>query len=286
MRRRNNTTKRKRNGTSKGKKRIHNKAGNASNKSMSVVRVSKVQTLIQTQEGVVESLIAPFKVSELPTLRFNTAAQFGSLFYRMNDLFKYNDGATNFKAVPYFVNTVQNYEKAWVISSSIEVLVQNREPVNSISVCVFPATSNTPVTTSGNFLEYASLPKSKRVTLSPSTGAMSTHKFLLHARLSQIYGPQYVEQDQYAMLPAVTDGPAGTSPSVLAFWGIAYFNATGNNTLTTGGLTVEVTLRYRVQFFDPLRTVSDVVMTIDAAKEKVRKAKEDLAALLISRDTV
>lgn len=253
-------------------------------KNRSVVQISKVQTLVQKQEGVVLSLIAPFKYSELPTLQFNTAAQFGSIFYRMNDLFKVNDGAANAKPVPYFVNTSQNYAKAWVLSSSIEVLVQNREAVNSISVCVFPALSKTAVASANNFLEYCSLPGSKRVTLQASTGGMSTHKFVLYSKMSKMWGPQFIEQDQYAMLlTSPPDGPGLTSPTSLAYWGIAYYNASGNNTLTSGGLTVEVTLRYKVQFFDPLRTISDVVLTVQAAQEKVRKAKEELANALSSQ---
>jgi len=269
-----------RNNRNNAKKKNPNKRNARTGAQRRLVGELTVKTVVQRELGISSSYIAPYKYSELPTLRFNTAVQLGSIFYRMNDMLEVFDGTFNTRQFPFYIHLAKNYLKSWVLTSSIEVIVQNREAVNSLTIIVFPSIDNTAVTTSPNFIEYASLPGAKKVTLQASTGGMSTHRFLLYSNLKKMFGDQYLMQDQYANLGTAATGGISAAVTVPSYWGIAYYNATGANTITTGGITCEVTIRNSVQFFEPNRSTTDNTLSLELTKAHLSSQITDLTTKL------
>lgn len=214
------------------------------------------QAIVLRSVGTPNVLIAPYRYSEAPTLRFNTAIVQGAVFYRMNDMTTFFDtGGT--VSVDFWAEVARMYQLCLVLSSFIEVRVQNRELVNSISVAVFPATDTSVPASATDYKTLASLPGAQRVTLQCSTGGMSTHIFKLRIKGTAMFGPDYKTDLNYCNT-CVTNTSLGISPSsptLKGYWGIAFYNASGANTLTSGGITAEVTITNRVRLSQPARNL-------------------------------
>lgn len=204
--------------------------------------------------GVEDCLVQPFVYRELPTLRFNTAAQVGAIYYYANSMYEMLVGTT--AAIPFWAAITRNYERYLVLHSRIVVNVQNRETVNSIAICVFPCTVNTAIASGANFTSLQSLPGAKTYILQGATGGMSTHTFRLGISLPRIVGEQYEEQDQWAGVSSTAGAGTPTNPTAFVYWGIAYYNPSGNNTLTTGGITCQVSITNKVRLNKPVRGIN------------------------------
>ncbi len=201
--------------------------------------------------GVIDTIVQPYVYRELPGLMFNTAAQVGSNYYYSNSMQQFSVG--NNATVPFWELQALMYERYIVMHSRITVEVQNRETVNSICVCVFPSTNNLAVTTAAIFTSLQSLPGAKTFILQAATGGMSTHTFRLGCSLPRFVGEQYEEQDQWAGVGVAGATCVNASPTAGMYWGIAYYNPTGNNTATTGGITAQVSITNKVRLNKPLR---------------------------------
>ncbi len=220
-----------------------------------IVRKPYIGSVRTSREvGVIDTIEQPFVYRELPGLMFNTAAQVGGNYYYSNSMQQFSVG--NNATVPFWELQSLMYERYIVMHSRIVVEVQNRETTNSICVCVFPSTNNLAVTTAAIFTSLQSLPGAKTFILQAASGGMSTHTFRLGCSLPRFVGEQYEEQDQWAGVGAAGSSCTNASPTAGMYWGIAYYNPTGNNTATTGGITAQVSITNKVRLNKPVRSVN------------------------------
>jgi len=240
-----------------GKKPKNNKRGKKNN----IVRKDYIvpgQNAVSRQIGVPDTQVGRFLYSELPNLQFNAALQVADIYYAMNTMATVRAGNA---AIPFWEEMARSYARYTVLNSQITVKVQNRELVNSIVVCVFPTITNSAISTATQYATVASLPGAKQFLLQCTSGGMSTHTFRLRMNLVKMVGAQYLQQDQWSGLATLgTGGCQNADPTSFVYWGLAFYNPTGNNTLTSGGITVQTEIRNRVLLNEPLRTIaSDLV---------------------------
>jgi len=120
------------------------------------------------------------------------------------------------------------------------------------------------------------LPGAKQFLLQCASGGMSTHTFNLSMNLTKMIGAQYLQQDQWAGLAVVgTGGCENADPTSLVYWGVAFYNPTGNNTLTSGGITMQAEIRTRVLLTEPLRTVASDLMARDPNNPNCRMVRRN-----------
>lgn len=243
------------------KKKLHDKKITLRNKGRphkgNIVRKDIIvpgENAVTRSVGVADTLVGRFLYSELPYVTFNVALQVAEVYYAMNTMTSIRLGNA---AIPFWEEVGKSYARYQVLSSHIRVRVQNRELVNSIVVCVYPTLLNSAISTATQYATVASLPGAKQYLLQSSSGGMSTHTFNLRMDLTRMIGAQSLQQDQWAGLATIgTGGCENADPTNFVYWGLAFYNPTGNNTLTSGGITVQTELRFRVLLTEPLRTLA------------------------------
>jgi len=219
------------------------------------------QNMIVKPMGIPDTTLGNFTYNEIPAYRFNTAVATDSLYYNINSLAIVRVGGAA-ALVPFWDEVARSYYRYLVLSSVIIVKVRNRELVNDVTVTVFPSTNNDAVVTAADYSRVSSLPGAKTAMLQAATGGQSCHTFRLKMTLARMVGSQYLQQDQYAGVSALGSGASckDITPTTLLRWGISFYNP-NDNTLTTGGITCQVTLIQRALLTEPMRDLgSDAVM--------------------------
>jgi hypothetical protein len=208
------------------------------------------------ETGLADEIKQKYMYAEIPTLRFNTAVNFGSINYIMSGMDILFDGGST-AVIPYWTNEglVDHYRKYRVVFSSIKVEAQNREAVNPIYLLLTPATSSSPsvqtapvVTSAAAFTELQSYSHTKLALIAPVGSGPNTVVLRDSMAPAKLFGEQYHEQDEYS--GTITSSSQIVNPTRYAYWNISYFNPAGNNTAVTGGLSCRVTLKQTVLLYE------------------------------------
>ncbi len=141
------------------------------------------------------------------------------------------------------------YKRYRVENSTIEVKITSRESAKSQFLLLTPSLDPTAITTLGTFATYQNLPWTKRSVIGPYVSGPSITTLTQSIDLEKFVGPHYRQQDEYA-------GQVGnlyTDPTTLVYWKIAFANP-DLNTLTTGGVSMLITLRQVVTLYEPIRS--------------------------------
>jgi len=209
--------------------------------------------------GVSDILRRPFMTVDFTRHVFNSATNLGGYIYSMNDLVLTNVTAGVGIPTGYFGDVGRSYMVARVLKSRIIVDISNLELVNPLTVCIAPVSDMTTPSTALNFSDLCAIKGAKYRQFGAQNGGRSTGTLSVSCNLIKYIGEQYVQQDEYAMLVPANATAPGTfqTPTYPLYWMIAFYNANGNNTVTTGGLDIFVRLRNVVEFNDVYKVANN-----------------------------
>lgn len=187
-----------------------------------------------------------FTYGEIPTQRFLTAAQQGSISYNANSMGVLFTGGSP-AVIPYYDIQSGLYTQYRVLRSKIVVKLLSREATKGMEVCLALFTGAAPVINSAaEYSNMRSLKGAQAKMLCPLGSGPNAIVLSRTIDLSKVFGPNYLTGAEYSAAAAGT-------PTTLAYWCIAYYNA-DLNTVTTGGVNAQVTLTQDIEMFNPDRT--------------------------------
>jgi hypothetical protein len=230
-------------------KKIKNKRKNQRGRQQNSQIVYRNLTLAQL---VPDELRCEIDFTMIPTVYFNSVANAGSVSFYANSLFQITSGVTGITA--YGTGKFDDYEKYRVETSQITITMGSKEAVNCQHYFLTPTLTNSAITVS-DWDEYSNLPYSKRTILGPYVSGQMITALSQTNNLSKFVGPHYKQQDEYAGTVA-SGTPA--NPATLVYWILAYYNPQ-NNTLTTGGITLQVHMKQHVVFYQPIRSIASTM---------------------------
>lgn len=180
------------------------------------------------------------------SLYFNTSTAAGEYTVYANSL---NNISLALLGLRVYGGYDTQYRKYRVENSTIEVKIVSRETAKSQFLLLTPSLDSTAISTIANFATYQDFPWTKRTVVGPITSGPCISTLKQSIDLEKFVGPHYRQQDEYA-------GSVGTSytdPATLVYWKIAFANP-DVNTLTTGGVSMQITLRQVVRLYEPVRS--------------------------------
>jgi len=239
------------------KKNRANIAGNKNRKTRKVnVRNREVTSFLP--KIFPDRLVQTFVALQAATNTYATAsAGLGTAFY-MTSMFEFSSGVTaNFE---YFANMKSSYVRYRVLRSSIEIKVASREAVNYQHFVLVPAAPGSAApATQATWEAYAQNPFAKTFTLAPRLTAGCFHTIRHEFDPVKIVGREYLDQDEYSGLT--------TTPTTPLIWMFGLWNF-NSNTVTTGGVELEVKITNKCELFELDRTNSKTVVAYDPENQQ------------------
>jgi len=180
---------------------------------------------------------------------FNLGLASGSLLLYANSLL--NMSATTL-GIPYYAQGPgENYAKYRVERSSITITFSSRETVKNQFLLLTPTLTPTPLIPS-TYSNYTMLPWTKTTILGPISSGQSVVALSQEIDLKKLVGNHYTEQDEYA--GTINTSHSFLDPATLIYWHVAYLNP-DTNTITTGGLSAQISIEQDVTFYQPRRDI-------------------------------
>lgn len=244
------------------------------NMKVQIQRRNLVQPDIFTQE---------FIYAEPQRNIFNTAVSFGSETWAFTDLNAFRTGVspTFIAGLCHSSGRIDN-DAAWMRRYRVQwvkfiVRVQNRETINPITVILHPSQS-LPAVASAAEVQWLMEQRSNCVrTLGPLNSGTSTAELRMKYNPEKFFGEEYHEQDEYS--GAITRGSSASqfaSPATPVYMGLSFHNV-NVNTVTTGGCVLTLTVKIKVEFFQPDRDEDS--STFKGADDTLEKLEKEISEL-------
>jgi len=229
-------------------KRQNHKKRKGKKKNVGRKRATQHETTDFLRGNMPDRIVQTFIGIQSVTNYFNVASQIQGAALYMTSMGEFSSGVT--ATYQYFSNAFASYKRYRVLHSKIQMEFRSREATNYQHLVLVPSDAATVPSSATTFEGLAQNPFAKQLILAPNGTTGCIKRFSHSFAPQKIVGREYFEQDEYS-----SANTGAMSPATPLYW-IFGCSASGTNTVSTGGIEVNLKLIQKIELYELERTTT------------------------------